>query len=88
MILIDKWQGLFTNASPYAVPGGGFVEQTNVQCLRPGQIETRKGYSPSGFTMTSVGTLPVTSIIALPNGTMVIVASGNYQTAEFRAATK
>lgn len=44
MITIEKWQGLITNASPYALPGGAFTEQVNVQCLKPGQIESRRGY--------------------------------------------
>lgn len=43
MIIIDKWGGLATNASPYAVPPGAAVEQVNLQCIRPGQIEGRPG---------------------------------------------
>lgn len=43
MIVIDKWGGLATNASPYAVPPGAAVEQVNLQCIRPGQIEGRPG---------------------------------------------
>ena len=50
MIVIEKWQGLVTNASPYAVPGGGFVSQNNIQCLRPGQVEGRAGYSVKAAT--------------------------------------
>lgn len=45
MISIDKWQGLISNASPYALPGGAFSEQVNIQCLKPGQVEVRRGYS-------------------------------------------
>ncbi len=43
MITIQKWSGLVTNASPYALPGGACVEQTNMQCLRPGQVQCRDG---------------------------------------------
>lgn len=43
MITIEKWQGLITNASPYAVPPGACVVQTNLQCIRPGQLQGRPG---------------------------------------------
>lgn len=45
MITIEKWQGMITNASPFAVPGGAFVDQVNIQCLRPGRVESRLGHS-------------------------------------------
>lgn len=43
MIIIDKWAGLVTNASPYAIPPGAAVTQVNLQCLNPGQIVVRPG---------------------------------------------
>lgn len=43
MITIEKWAGLITNASPYAIPPGACVTQTNVQCLKPGQLQGRLG---------------------------------------------
>ena len=38
-----SWQGLVTNASPYAIPPGSAVEQVNAQTNVPGQINSRKG---------------------------------------------
>ena len=43
MIRIDKWQGFVTYASPYFIPTGGGVEQTNMVCLLPGQVSCREG---------------------------------------------
>lgn len=45
MIRIDKWAGLVTNASPYAIPPGATVEQVNLQCLSPGQLTVRPGFA-------------------------------------------
>lgn len=45
MIVIEKWSGLVTAASPYALPGGAMVHQVNLQCTRPGQIQCRNGYA-------------------------------------------
>lgn len=45
MIVVEKWQGLITEASPYALPGGAMVSQVNLQCRRPGQVELRPGYT-------------------------------------------
>jgi hypothetical protein len=39
----DQWPGLVTNASPYAIPLGAAVEQTNLVCTTPGQIVSRDG---------------------------------------------
>ena len=39
----DKWPGLITNASPFAIPHTAAVEQTNLQCTVPGQISVRGG---------------------------------------------
>lgn len=64
MIVIEKWGGLVTAASPYALPGGAMVEQINLQCLRPGQIEGRSGYVSSVAT-----TLPVVSAARYSSGT-------------------
>lgn len=43
MIRIDKWTGLVTNASQYALPPGSAVEQVNLQCISPGQLTVRSG---------------------------------------------
>lgn len=75
MITVEKWSGLITAASPHALPGGACVEQNNIQCLQPGQIQGRKGY-------TSVGTPPgnVTSAVRYSAGTndkLVILAGSS-----------
>lgn len=43
MIRINKWMGFVTYASPYFIPAGGGVEQTNMVCLLPGQVSCRLG---------------------------------------------
>ena len=43
MIRINRWQGTVTYASPYMLPPGGAVEQTNMVCLLPGEISCRAG---------------------------------------------
>lgn len=71
MISIEKWQGLITNASPYAVPGGGFVRQNNIQCVRPGQIESRPGYA----SIASEGAGCVVAAAQFSSGTVIYVTS-------------
>lgn len=53
MIIINKWSGLATNASKYAVPPGATVEQVNVQCLVPGQLTVRPGFQQVTFPNVS-----------------------------------
>lgn len=43
MIVIDTWKGLVTNGSPYALPPGAAVAQTNFQCRKPGELSVRLG---------------------------------------------
>lgn len=59
MIIIDKWGGLATNASPYAVPPGAAIEQVNLQCIRPGQIEGRPGLTAIDIGSQQIGSLAV-----------------------------
>ena len=49
MIVIDKWSGLVTNASPYSIPPGSTVQQVNLQCLVPGQLTVRPGMQSISF---------------------------------------
>jgi hypothetical protein len=44
------WAGLVTNASPYAIPAGAAVEQTNIVTSTPGQLTSRGGMRPVSFT--------------------------------------
>lgn len=60
MIVIEKWAGLITAASPYALPGGAMVQQINVQCLKPGQLQCRSGHTLISNTPTPG--LPVVSM--------------------------
>lgn len=64
MIVIEKWPGLITNASPYALPGGAASVQVNVQCLRPGEIRSRAGLAHAATV--SGGT--VLSAVRYPTG--------------------
>ena len=40
---IEKWLGLATSASPYALPPGAMVRQNNLQIQRPGELSPRLG---------------------------------------------
>lgn len=63
MIVIDKWAGLVTNASPYSLPPGAAVTQVNFQCLRPGELTTRSGQTSATFTThTGSSTAPVVMV--------------------------
>lgn len=70
MISIEKWSGLVTNASPYALPGGACVRQVNIQCKAPGQLETRGGLQ----AVTTVGA----STAASTTGTTQVVVAIRY----------
>jgi hypothetical protein len=47
------WAGLVTNASPYAIPPGAAVEQTNIVTSTPGQLTSRNGMRPVSFNATA-----------------------------------
>lgn len=49
----DSWPGLVTNASPFAVPLGAAVEQTNLESRIPGQLTARSGMRRVATTGTS-----------------------------------
>lgn len=68
MIAIEKWVGLVTNASPYAIPPGGCVEQVNVQCLVPGELTIRPGMSAVTFSATITNTSPVVKAFRYQHG--------------------
>ena len=50
MIRINKWGGWLSYVSPYFIPTGGMMEQTNLVCLLPGQIDCRGGMEVLPFT--------------------------------------
>lgn len=76
MISIEKWSGMITNASPYALPGGACVHQANIQCLTPGQLQLRGG-------MQSVATIG-TSTSATTQGLTQVVAAVRYSRGQER----
>jgi len=47
------WAGLVTNASPYAIPPGAAVEQTNITTSTPGQLTSRGGMRPVSFATSA-----------------------------------
>jgi hypothetical protein len=65
MITIQKWSGLITNASPYSLPGGACVSQVNLQCLRPGQVQCRKGLTVVGASTYAAA---IVCVAAVPGG--------------------
>lgn len=46
----NLWAGLVTNASPYVIPHGAAVEQTNLVGYVPGQLVSRGGMRPVDFS--------------------------------------
>lgn len=74
MINIEKFAGLVTNASPYALPPGAAVTQVNVQCLSPGQLNVRPGLQAYTLSSTVSATLPVVASFSFPHsGGSIIV---------------
>lgn len=66
MISIDKWTGLVTNASPYAIPPGAAVTQVNLQVITPGQLVVRPGMVALTFTAHTGSTTPIRSATRYP----------------------
>lgn len=66
MIIIDKWAGLVTNASPYSIPPGAAVTQVNLQCIRPGEIICRPGTVSVSFATHTGSTSPIVSMMRIP----------------------
>jgi hypothetical protein len=84
------WAGLVTNASPYAIPPGAAVEQTNLVTTVPGQLATRGGMWPAASTPTATAvrdvyprvTSTATQMVALnASGELVLLSSISYGTA-------
>ena len=71
MIIIEKWAGLVTNASPYAVPPGAAVTQVNVQVINPGQLVIRNGHTTvSWSTSTGATTAAIRKAFRCPRGSV------------------
>lgn len=69
MIVIDKWGGLVTNASPYAVPPTAAATQVNMQCLAPGELNVRSGRTSVTFATHTGSTSPVIQVTHFQHGT-------------------
>lgn len=69
MIVIEKWAGLVTNASPYSLPATAAVTQVNLQCLSPGELTTRKGLTSVSFTTHTGATHPVVQCVHFQHST-------------------
>lgn len=72
MIVIEKWAGLVTNASPYAIPPGAAVTQVNLQAIMPGLLTVRPGHNAVTFASNTAGTAPIRSAMRYPNENAVI----------------
>lgn len=68
MIIIDKWPGLVTNASPYAIASGAAVTQVNLQAIIPGQVSVRPGMQAVTWASLTSGTVPVRVAFRAPCG--------------------
>lgn len=68
MIVIEKWAGLVTNASPYAIPSGAAVTQVNLQVIVPGQLTVRPGLRAVSWSSLAGGTSPVRAMFRAPCG--------------------
>jgi hypothetical protein len=68
MIVIGKWPGLITNASPYTLPPGAAVTQVNVQVIRPGELAARSGLAAVTWSSIDSSTSPVRRIFRAPCG--------------------
>jgi hypothetical protein len=72
MIVIEKWGGLVTNASPYVLPPGAAVTQVNLQAIAPGRLQVRPGLAAMSFSSLTAGTAPIRSALRYPTGNSVI----------------
>lgn len=77
MISIEKWAGLVTNASPYALPPGAAVTQVNLQVISPGQVSVRPGTAAVSFASHTGSTQPIVRAFRYPRTTDNIVYQNN-----------
>lgn len=71
MIIIDKWAGLVTNASPYSLPPGAAATQVNLQIVSPGQLVVRQGSTTASFASHTGSTQPIRSTLRYPGEAVV-----------------
>jgi len=73
VINVDKWAGLATNASPYALPPGAAVTQVNMQVITPGSIAVRPGTASVTFAAHTGSTQPVIRAFRYPHASEDII---------------
>jgi hypothetical protein len=73
MIIIDKWAGLVTNASPYAIPPGSAVTQVNLQVISPGQVVVRPGTAAVSFSSHTGSTQAIVRAFRYPGSTEAVL---------------
>lgn len=69
MIVLDKWAGLATNASPYSIPPGSTVQQVNLQCLVAGKLSVRPGMQAISFSSADSTASAILSAFRYQQGT-------------------
>jgi hypothetical protein len=80
---IQKWGGLVTQASPYAVPPGGAQQQVNFMLSKPGQLTSRGGMRLMGDPNNAGGTGLVEQMwvisggVGKPDTVLTLDVSGN-----------
>lgn len=80
MIIIEKWAGLVTNASPYSIPPGSAVTQVNLQVISPGQLVVRPGTEAVSFASHTGSTAQIVRAVRYPRQNDNVV----YQNSEGR----
>jgi hypothetical protein len=85
MIVIEKFAGLATNASPYSIPPGAAVTQVNVQVISPGQLTVRDGLTTVSWTTHTGSTEPIVRSINYQHSTFPQVVYQNSQGAIYVA---
>lgn len=77
MISIEKWAGLVTNASPYALPPGAAVTQVNLQAIAPGQLSVRPGTVSVSFAAHTGSTAAIVRAFRYPGAQESVVYQSN-----------
>lgn len=78
MIIVEKWLGLVTNASPYGLQPGTAVTQVNLQIISPGELTVRPGTTALTFTSHAGSTASIWRAFRYPGPSEAIV----YQSAD------
>jgi hypothetical protein len=85
MIVIEKWQGLVTNASPYTIPPGSAVTQVNLQVISPGQVSVRPGTTSLSFSTHSSTNLKIVRMFRYQSQSEVVIYQND--SGQIRAGT-